>query len=758
MTAVAVPLPPLPDLTAPRDRRTLVAADGWVAAVVAVATFALYFRGRHFDGVRSDDPLYLTANWAVQRGLSVATVRYAWHAVVSSNWHPLTLLTEMAWVSLFGADPGRFHLLTAGLHAANVALVYVLLVTATGRPGRGLAVAALWGLHPLRVESVAWISELKDVLCGFLSLLTLIGFVQYRRAGTAKRAAWWYAGAVVAFALALLAKPMAVTLPFVMLLMDAWPLGRGDGRDGSAAGPAGWWARRVAEQLPMLALAIASSAATLYTQHMTGATQSLEEFTIPTRLATAAAAYWEYLRSTVWPADLCFFYPHPQMLGRAVPWPQWVTGTAVLLGGTAVAVRARRSSPWALVGWLWFVGMLVPVIGLVQVGQMSRADRYTYLPAIGLTLVAVWAAADLAARFRPAGPPVAAAVAVVLAAALALGSYRQLGYWQDDYTLAAHAAEAVPDNYRALDSLALAAIDRGDADERDDRPADAGVDRREAVRLATVGMRLAPGSQETHHTLARALSDDGQLQQARVEFEAALRLDPRHPYIHDNYGNLLVRLGDNADAERQFRIAVRLDPDLATGHSNLGVMLAAQGKLPEAIRQFQIAVLLNPNFGGAHALLAEALQLHGDGDAAVAEYRRAVAVGYRRPDSEANLVWLVAEDAGSSPADLRSLIPVGQDAAGKSTAAQPFPPYANSVLLARLGAFDAAIANATVALERARAAKPPQPALVDAIVRRLAAYQVGLPATRPTTRATTTAAAAASADGRATARVPSSQP
>ena len=702
-------------------------ATAWPAAALAVVTFALYFRTRTFGVIRYDDSLYLTQNWTVQRGLTWDGLKYAATAVVSSNWHPLTLLAEMGVAQLFGPEPGPFHLLNAVLHAANVGLVYLVVRSTTGRQWRAAAVAALWGLHPLRVESVAWISELKDVLCGFFFLLTVLAFVRYRRGGGPR----WYAAVVLGMVLAVMSKPMAVTLPFVLLLMDYWPLGRTDGGPANKA----WWGRRVAEQLPLFALSVGTAAMTVWTQSRTGATASLVRFPLSVRLANAAAACWGYLRTTVVPTNLCFFYPHPRMVGQPVPLGQWVLGLAVLVGVTAVAVRFARRRPWGLVGWLWFLGMLVPVIGLVQVGQAARADRYTYLPSIGLTIAVVWAASELAARARPVGPVLAGGATAVVSIALAWGTARQVATWRDDEALGVQALAAVPDNYLAMDSLSQVRIVSGDV--------------AEAVRLGRMAVALTPDVQETHHALALALVADNQLRPALEEYRAAIRLDPHHPFIRDDCGRLLVRLGRDQDAIGQFKYALKLDPEMVAAHTDLGVMYATQGKYAEAITELRIALALNPRSPQAHGYLASALQATGDLTAAVDEYRLAMRYGDLRSETESNLVWLVAIDGRSTPVELGSVVTAAQDARDHAGPAEPFPAYAQSVLLFRLGRVDEAIAAANDARGRAVAAR--QPKLVDTIDRRLAAYHRGEVADPASTRPATTAAVtrpAATAPGR----------
>jgi Flp pilus assembly protein TadD len=713
---------PAPELTTLPDRRgRTTAADVAVAGLLAVVAFGLYFQSRHFEPIRFDDPIYLTQNWTVQRGITWAGLRYAATAIVSSNWHPLTLLVEMATVQLFGPSPGAFHLLSAALHAANVGLVYLFLRTATGLTWRSLAVAALWGYHPLRVEAAVWISDLKDVLCGFFWLLTLLAFVRYRRGGGPR----WYAAVVAGTAAALLSKPMAVTLPVVLLLLEYWPLGPADAAL-DAGHPRPTWARRVAEYAPLLLLSAATAVVTLWTQSKTQAAGSLAEFPLSTRLANAAAAYWAYVRTSFVPTGLAYFYPHPSELHQSVPLVPALLGATLLVAVTVAVILLRRTRPYALVGWLWFVVTLVPVIGLVQVGHAARADRYTYLPAIGLTLAVVWGCAELAGRARPAGPALAAAAAGVAAVALSWATYVQAGYWIDEYTLASHAVAVVPDNYMAMDGVVLGDIAAG-------RTAD-------AVRQARESVHAAPDLLDPNHALAMALAADGQLKPAFEAFENAIRIDRTDPFVRDDFGRLLFRLGRNKDAEAQYRRALHDYPDLAAAHTDYAVVLAAEGQMPMAIVEFHKALDLDPRSGPTHAYLGDALRLTGDSDGAVEQYRLALANGQNGTDVETNLVWLVSIDGRSTPAELAALKPVADDARARAPASDPLPPYYDSVRLARLGQFNAAIAAATEARGRAVAAKQPQ--LVAAIDRRLAAYRQYEPGASPATEPVTTRPAA----------------
>ncbi len=718
MTAVA----PSPELTPAARPPRLGPVDYALLVGLAVISLCLYAQARHNGFVRFDDPVYVQRNAHVQAGLTLAGLRYAATAIVSSNWHPLTILVEMVAVQLFGPSAATFHLLMDGLHAANVCLLFLFLRLATGRTGRAAAVAALWGWHPLRVESVAWVGELKDVLCGLFWIGGMLAFLWYRQRPSPGR----YAAVFGCMAAAGLSKPMAVTLPVALLLLDYWPLGAGwalgSRSTPETSGPAGWWRARLAEQVPLILLSVALGVVTVLTQTRTETTGSLAAFPVGIRLTNAADGYLQYLIQTFVPARMAISYPHPATLGRHVPVGLWLTGLVVLAGVSALTVAARRARPWAFVGWAWFVLTLVPVIGLIQVGLAARADRYTYLPSIGLTIAVVWVVADGVARLAGrAASAIDAGLTAVAAVVLIAVTGVQIGYWRDDRTLATHADAVVPDDYRARSSLALVEV-------ADGHPA-------EAVRLAKSAAELAPAVAEARSVYATALEADGQLAESFDEFRQAVIEDPNQPYIRNDFGGLLLAQRRDADAYNQFRKAVAIDPDMFDAHLNLGVMLAARHDYPAAVDEFIRAVDLAPHFGPAQGDLANALQLTGDADDAVDHYRLAVADGDDRADTRTQLAWLTAINGRSTPADLAAAAPLAQLATADPVASrQPFPWYAYSVVLARQGRLDEATTAAQQALTLARATK--QTDMAAAIQARLSAYAQGLvaaPSTRPTT-------------------------
>jgi tetratricopeptide (TPR) repeat protein len=511
----------------------------------------VYGQAGAFDFVNLDDQQYVTANPYVLRGLGWDGVAWAFGGFAAANWHPLTWLSHMADVTLFGVEAGAHHLVNVALHAANAVLLFTFLWRATGARWRSAIVAALFAVHPLHVESVAWISERKDVLSGLLFFLVLHAWLAYVRRPCTRR----YVAVAALLALGLLAKPMLVTLPLVLLLVDVWPLGR------LQAAPATVERRRllarlVAEKLPLLALAAAAAVVTWLAQAAGGATAAAEAILLGGRAANALVSYVLYVARTFWPSGLAAFYPHPILAQIAVP--AWkVAGAAAVLAAITVAlVRERTRRPQLLWGWLWFAGMLVPVIGLAQVGEQALADRYTYLPHVGLFVAIVWAAAEVLERLRAprAIGWVAAALPIVL---LTGAAHRQAATWRDSLTLHARALEVTERNWNAWNGLGDALSDAG-------RP-------QEAIPAYREALGIRPRLASAWNGLGSAHGMLGAHAEAIPPLEEALRLRPDYADAWYNLGTAHGSLGEHARAAECFRAALRIRADHADTWANLGI-------------------------------------------------------------------------------------------------------------------------------------------------------------------------------------------
>jgi Flp pilus assembly protein TadD len=537
------------------------------AALLSVLVLFVYAQTAGFDFIFYDDRDYIVENPAVRDGLSTAGARWALTAFRSSNWHPLTWLSLMADVSLFGPRPGPMHLVNVLLHALTTVTLFLVLLAMTGAFAASFLTAALFAVHPLHVESVAWIVERKDVLSGFLFALFLAAWLGYLRRPGAGR----YLLAAACLVLGLSAKPMLVSAPLVILILDGWPLGRlrpgPDGRFG--------WRRPLLEKAPLVLPVAAVSAVTWLVQSRSGALAPWEDLPLSQRLANAVVSVEAYLSKTVWPAGLIVFYPHP----RATLGGWRVAGAVALLAGlTALAWRWRRSRPWLAAGWLAWLVMLLPVIGLVQVGSQGMADRYTYLPLVGLFLAVSWSLVEGLDTPRRRWAAAGAATAVIVA--LTTTARFQTAHWRSTLALFSHAAAVQPDNRVARWYHASALLDAGRVQEG----------------LAEYGLVMEwwPDDPSILHDYGRFIMERGREEEARTVFERIVRLEPGHAMARFRLGLLAARRGDLPEAEAFFREVTRLDPGYAPAHLNLAVALREQGRPDEARAEFDRAESLQP--------------------------------------------------------------------------------------------------------------------------------------------------------------------
>ena len=578
------------------------------------AIVAIYARVWHHDFVSYDDPKYVTENSVVSAGLTARGVSWALTTGTDANWFPVTWLSHMLDVQLYGMNAGGHHLTNVLLHIATTLLLFGLLYWMTGALGRSAFVAALFAVHPLHVESVAWVAERKDVLSTLFLMLTLWAYVWYVRQPRISR----YALVILFFALGLMSKPMLVTLPFLLLLLDVWPLGRmglgGDRsrRSGSArrADQRSVALHLVREKLPLFALAIASSIVTFLVQRRGGAVAGLDAYPLSLRVGNAVVSYVAYIVKMLWPTRLAAFYPYPTSLPVGL-----VAGALVLLIGVSVVViRAGRRYPYLLVGWLWYLGTLLPVIGLVQVGNQAMADRYTYVPMIGLLIIAAWGISDLLARGRYRNIALSTA-AVLVIAACAITARGQVQHWRSTPELWTHALEVTAGNDVAHNNLGLALARQGKA--------------AEAISHYTEALRIRPTYATARTNLGAALASQGKVDEAITQYTEVLRYKPEFAEAHIDLGAALADKGRIDDAIAQYTEALRLKPDFSEAHANLGVALASQGKLDQAITEYNEALRLKPSSADVHNNLGFALASRGKVDEAIAHYTEAVRL---RPD------------------------------------------------------------------------------------------------------------------------------
>ena len=601
------------------------ARSSWlIACLLFLSVVVLYWPVGRFGFVEIDDGLYVTENRHVRTGLSAANIRWAFFNGEAFLWHPLTWLSHMLDCQLYGLAPGGHHITSVLLHAANTVLVFAVLVRLTKASWPSAIVAALFGLHPLRVESVAWVAERKDVLSGLFCLLTLWAYAEHATRPSPRRLGL----VALLFAAGLMAKPMLVTLPLLLLLLDYWPLRRFN---------AARLQTLLAEKLPLLGMAALASWVALLVGRAT--LSSVDDLSPASRLANAVVAYASYLGKTFWPSRLAVFYPMPVVTPVAD-----ILGSALLLGGiTTVAIVARHRFPYVLIGWLWFVAALLPVSGLIQAGNQAMADRFTYLPSIGLFVALVWGSADLLRRWR-APAFLRAGGTIVILALLATTARAQLGYWTDTSTLCAHALRVTELNWLAHNTLGHALVQQGNLDEGIShlraslqikptypdalnnlgdallRQGKTG----EAASYFAAALRAQPDEALFAYNLGTALARQGRIDEAADYFRAALRLRPDYPDAHYNLGAALILQGKSAEAMAQFKQTIEHEPKYAKAHLAIGNVLIQQGRGPDGLPYLTEALRLDPSLADAHFLLAQILSAQGNSGEAAAHYTQAV--------------------------------------------------------------------------------------------------------------------------------------
>jgi tetratricopeptide (TPR) repeat protein len=575
-----------------------------ICLALAFVTVGIYWQVHGFEFVNFDDANYVTKNPMVRGGLALRNIAWAFTHFYASNWHPLTWISHMLDCQFFGLKPAGPHLVNVFLHAANAVLLFLLLHRLTGAQWRSAIVAGLFAWHPLHVESVAWISERKDVLSTFFGLLSLLAYARYANESWVQnhKAHTWYFSALVCFALSLMAKPMLVTLPFLMLLLDFWPLQR--------LNNIGWrlfaapsFSRLAREKWPWFSLAAISCVLTLFAQRR--ATASAAHFPFLWRVFNAVESYFWYLQKAFWPTKLAAFYP----LEHVRPLPPFICEAALFIFITVAAVMTIKRWPFLLVGWLWFVGTLVPVIGLVQVGSQGTADRYSYFPMIGLFIGIVWWAYEFL-RGSTARIVAGAVASAIILSACATATVFQVRYWENSVTLFSHALDVTHDNDTALVNLGAAFYDLG-------RISD-------ALKMYDTALMINPNAPDIHENIGLALSKAGRLDEALAQYEEAERLDPNSAELQSFLAVALVTRGKSADALAHYEEAARLDPENALYQNDLGAALAGAGKRADALPHYARAVWLEGSNARYQNNFATALARNGDLDAALPHYRAAV--------------------------------------------------------------------------------------------------------------------------------------
>ncbi len=596
-------------------------------AAISLAVFGQTIR---YDFVNFDDDLYIYNAPAIQAGLTIKGMTLAFTSPHARNWHPLTTISHMLDCQLYGLKAGGHHATNIVLHTIAVLLLFRVLRQMTGAVWKSVVVAALFAVHPLHVESVAWVSERKDVLSAVFFLLMLNAYVRYARAASITR----YLAVAVLFAAGLMSKPMLVSAPVVLLLLDYWPLRRFEQpsstkRKATILKPGNQKRiiqRLFLEKIPLLVLSAGACVITFILQKR--ATGAIPPLPFPWRLQNAFASYVIYVWETLWPTRLAVFYPHPD--NTLAIW-EVILAIGFLLAITVAAIVFRSKRPYLFTGWFWYLGMLVPVIGLVQVGEQGHADRYTYLPHIGLFLLAVWLAADLTA-VRRSKSRFAVATAAVIIVALAWAAFIQTSYWRNSETLWTHALAVTSDNDVAHNNLGYLCVDRGELDK--------------AISHFETALRIRSGKPDTHYDVGSA-------------------------FVQMNLADALARKGQSDEAMVHYEEAIKLQPNYADAYYNRGNVLFAKGRIDEAVADWEKTLQIQPNDADAHTCLGNALLRQGSPKEAIAHYERALALAPEDPHSRNNIAWVLATSSDASIRDGARAVEFAREAVELSNSEDP---------------------------------------------------------------------------------------
>jgi len=652
-----------------------------------VSVAVVYWQVSRFDFVNYDDPSYVTENPNVLQGFTWEGIKWAFTSSYSyaSNWHPLTWLSLMLDRQLFGAGPRAFHIMSVLLHIANTVLLFIVMVRFSGAYWPSLFVAAAFGLHPLHVESVAWVTERKDVLSTLFWMLTMLSYVRYVERPTVGR----YVTISVVYTLGLMAKPMLVTLPFVLLILDWWPLERIKPHPRTESTSATDYkctvSHLVLEKLPLFALSALSSAVTFIAQRSGGMVSGLKIISLGGRISNSLVSYASYIMKMFFPSRLAVFYPHPQ--GNLAGWK--IVASLAVVVGVSIVVFVCRHRLYLMAGWLWYLGTLVPVIGLVQSGGQAMADRYTYIPLTGLFIMVAWSVRDIASRWCYK-KVLTTVVGSIICVALMVCTFRQVGYWRDSETLFKHAIDVTIGNYVAHNNLGIALAEKGDIKGAmkqfeatlEIRPDDRDAHYNLAKALAKAGrtqeslehynrvLEIKPDAIDVFIALALEQAEHGQFEQAAAIYRKGLVAAPQDGALHSGFGLVLLQMGrvDEAitelqtavrlkgdskaycnlgmavslkgrldEAEAYYKKSIRLDPKNAEAHFDLGNMYLSQGRPSEAVAEYKESIDAKPGYMKAHSNLAVALAGLGRIDEAIASFKQAAELDPDSPEAHFNL-------------------------------------------------------------------------------------------------------------------------
>jgi len=672
------------------DRWTVPGVCIFLAAVVWV----VFGQTLRHEFVSFDDEQYVYDNPVVQKGLTWEGFRWALTYGQIGHWHPLTWLSHMLDCQLYGLQAGGHHLTSVLLHGAAAVLLFLVLRRMTGFLWRSAFIAAVFAIHPLRVGSVAWVAERKDVLSAFFFMLKLGAYVRYvRRPPSMLR----YGAVVLFFALGLLSKNMLVTMPFVLLLLDYWPLNRLSGFSFQVL------LRRVVEKIPLLVLTAGSCVATALVSEKMAA----DRLSFGLRLENAVVSYVTYLWQMIHPLGLACIYPNPT---NYLPFWQVAGALGLLLAISGAAWAFRRTHPWLVVGWLWYVGMMIPVIGLVQISYYAHADRYTYLPQIGLYLLLTWTVADLSAGWRQRRLVLGSGSTIILVA-LIICARTQVSYWRNSETLWTHALACTSNNVIAHNNLGTALLLKGSVDE--------------AIAHCQQSLQIKPDNAEALVSLGNALLQKGSMDEAIVQYEKALEIKPDFAEGHINLGNALLQKGSVDEAIVHYQKALEIKPDYAEAQYNLGNAFTQKGRVDEAITHFQKALEINPDYAEAHNNLGLAFFQKGQMAQVITHYQKALEINPNNAAAQNNLAWMLAICPQASLRNGNQAVELAQRADQLFGGNNPLVLRTLAAAYAEAGRFPEAVETAQRALQLAEAQS--NPALANDLRSMMKLFQAGVP-------------------------------
>ena len=546
-----------------------------ITFILILCTLIVYWQVKDFNFAGYDDELYITDNTHVQTGLTFESIKWAFTTFHAGNWHPLTWLSHMLDIELYGLNPMGHHWTNLQIHLINTFLLFFILQYMTGALWRSAFVAALFALHPLHVESVAWVAERKDVLSTFFGMLTILAYIRYVK----KINLFRYSLVFIFLSLGLMAKPMLVTLPFVLLLLDFWPLERLKYyfHDQSSK-----LFSLIYEKIPLFIPVAISSVLTILAQKKVGALYSFEALPITTRIANALISYNNYIIKTIWPQNLAVFYPYP---------PGELSLSYVSLAALAIAgisffsICSFKQHPYVAVGWFWYLGTLIPVIGLIQVGAQSMADRYTYIPLTGLFIIAAWGIPDLLKKWR-SNKIILVILSIIIISAFSTRSYFQIRHWKNSTAVFKNAVTVTDNNWLAYNNLGLALMRNGKLND--------------AVFYYKKALQIKPDYLTALDNLGLTLHQLGKFEEAIFYYTKTLKIDPKHARVHNNIANLLTTLGKLEEATKHYKKAILIDPEFAEAHYNLANVLAAQGQLDKAVFHYESAIKNDSEYSDAY--------------------------------------------------------------------------------------------------------------------------------------------------------------